>query len=294
MNNPHDKLMQRAWQNCRVGMLLCERDEPARSKALAFSLRALAVAPKHMQRWIEILRGAHKAHLGELYETDSFFALSREAQTWWDQLVQSHPFAGVVGKRNEHNRFKASQTIKPNAMTIEQFDHLCRAAAAIAGVKKVYVFGANAILPWLANSGHPIPLPELEPSRELDISAGDEKLDTLIDGAIGELSAFDETFSVYAHGVSLATFQAPKNWLSRAGTRTEPVSNIEIITPHPHDLLLAKLVAGRPKDFEFATRTHQLYPMSTPTLASLLVEFEQAHPNALPALRQHLHIWQST
>lgn len=292
-SNPHDALLERAWQNCRAGMALCERDEQARNQALAFSQRAFSVAPKHMQRWLELLRGEHAIHVRALYQTESFFALARTEQAWWDQLVQSHPFAGIVRKEKKPGAWKASHPIQSNAMTLEQFDHICRAAAAIASVQKVYVFGANAIIPWLANSGLPIPLPNFIPSRELDISVNDEKLDTLIDGAMGELSPFDETFSVYAHGVSLAAFQAPNNWLQRAGKRTEPVGKTEIIVPHPHDLMLSKLVAGRPKDFEFATRVQTIYPMSFAIVENLLREFEQAHPQALPALQQHLKTWQS-
>ncbi|MGH7457328.1 MAG: hypothetical protein ACRENG_38615 [bacterium] len=83
-------------------------------------------------------------------------------------------------------------------MTLEQFDHVCRAVAAVAGVKKIYVFGANAIIPWLARFGYSIPLSDLESSRDVDVTVGDAKLDLLIDGAIGELSSFDQTFSVYA------------------------------------------------------------------------------------------------
>ncbi len=91
-------------------------------------------------------------------------------------------------------------------MTLEQFDHVCRAAASVADVKRIYAFGANAIIPWLAQLGHPIPLPNLEPSRDVDVTTGDAKLDLLIDGAIGEMSLFDRTFSVYAHSVDFALF----------------------------------------------------------------------------------------
>lgn len=293
-SNPHDLLLERAWENCRAGMLLCERDEQARRKALAFSQRALAVAPSHMQRWIEILNGEHATQLRLLFTTESFFDLSRAEQAWWDQLVQSAPFAGVLPRPKRNNTLKASHSIQPRAMTLEQFDHICRAAAAIANVKKVYVFGAKAIILWLANAGHPIPLPGFLPSRELDISAGDDKLDTLIDDAIGELSYFDETFSVYAHGVGLSTFQAPSNWLKRAGKRTEPAIGIEIIVPHPHDLIISKLVAGRPKDFDFATLVHKLYPMSKEEIENLLAEFQQAYPSSFSALQKHLEMWQSS
>ncbi|MGH7601241.1 MAG: hypothetical protein ACREOI_33200, partial [bacterium] len=261
--NPHDRLMQRAWQNCRDGLALCQREAFARQKALEFSTRAKAVAPTHMQRWIEILQGGHSDHVNVLLNTENFFNLAPQEQAWWDQLIQSAPFALVLAKQQKTNGQNERETSKQEThMTLEQFDHICRAAAAVAGVQQVYVFGANAIIPWLAQVQHTIPLPNFVPSRELDISAGDEKLDTLIDGSIGELSSFDQTFSVYAHGVNLAAFQAPANWRQRTGKRIEPVSGIEIIVPHPHDLIISKLSVGRPKDFDFAVSVARLFPMT--------------------------------
>jgi hypothetical protein len=65
----------------------------------------------------------------------------------------------------------------------------------------------------------------------LDVSVGDDKLDTLIDGAIGELSAFDETFSVYAHRDGLVSFQTPVHWQKRARVRQGPANRVEIIFP---------------------------------------------------------------
>jgi hypothetical protein len=178
-------------------------------------------------------------------------------------------------------------------MTLEQFDHICRAAAAVAGVQQVYVFGANAVIPWLAQAQHAIPLPDFVPSRELDVSVGDERLDTLIDGSIGELSSFDQAFSVYAHGVNLAAFQAPANWRQRTGKRTEPVSGVEIIVPHPHDLIISKLNAGRPKDFDFAVSVARLFPMTDDVLNDLMEEFRAAHPQAEAALRANVEIWRN-
>jgi hypothetical protein len=129
------------------------------------------------------------------------------------------------------------------------------------------------------------------PSRELDVSVGDEKLNTLIDGAIGEFSVFDETFSVYAHGVSLLNFQAPVNWQQRVGRRIEPVSGVEIIAPHPHDLIISKLIAGRPKDFDFAVSVARLFPMPDNVLNDLVEEFRAMHPQAEAALRANIQIW---
>lgn len=292
--NLHDKLIQRAWQNCREALALCREDATARQQALNFAVRARRVAPAHMQRWIEILQGGFADHVTLLLETASFFDLPPAEAAWWDQLIQSAPFAPVLGapRRGRIKSVRKSLDFKRGeSMTLEQFDHICRAAAAIANVSQVYVFGANAIIPWLATAGHPIPLPAFRPSRELDISVGNDALDTLIDGAIGELSAFDQTFLVYAHGVSLSSFQAPINWQSRIAKRTEPVEGVEIAIPHPHDLLLSKLVAGRPKDFDFATRVASLFPISDDELKRLVEEFRQAHPQAVAQLQANIETW---
>ena len=291
--NPHDRLLERAWENARRALALCRKDEGARQRALSFAQQAQRVSPTLMQLWVEILNGGQKDHLARLQSTPSFFDLSGSEQAWWDRLLQSAPFAPVLqasrsGFINKNSFVKS----EPGYMTLEQFDHICRAAAAVAGVQKVFAFGANAILPWLAENRHPIPLPNFVPSRELDVSVDDEKLDALIDGAIGELSAFDETFSVYAHGLSLASFQAPAHWQQRAHVRSEPASGVEIIVPHPHDLMIAKLAAGRPKDFEFACATAWYFPLSEAAQQKLMTEFEAAYPNLAKNLRENFQRWQ--
>jgi hypothetical protein len=293
-SNPHQRLLEYAWQNCRKALAICQWNESARTQALEFCRRANAVAPQHMQRWIELLEGGHAEHAAALARGGYFHNLPQEEQVWWDQLIQSAPFAPILGplQRAQRKEKKRAGNKKECAhMKLEQFDHVCRAAAAVAGVKKVYAFGANAIIPWLAQSKHPIPLPGLTPSREIDISAGDEKLDTLIDGAIGELSAFDDTFSVYAHGVSLGAFKAPVNWRQRAGSRIEPVSGTEIVVPHPHDLIVSKLAAGRPKDFEFAVAAAKLFPITDNEVEQLVQEFRQAYPEMEKQLRMNFETW---
>jgi hypothetical protein len=178
-------------------------------------------------------------------------------------------------------------------MTVEQFDHVCRAAASVADVKRIYAFGANAIIPWLAQVSRSIPLPNLKPSRDVDVTTGDEKLDLLIDGTIGEMSLFDKTFSVYAHSVNFALFQAPANWRQRTGKRIEPASGVEIIVPHPHDLIISKLSAGRPKDLDFAVSVARLFPMPDDVLNDLVEEFHAAHAQAEAALRANVEIWRN-
>jgi hypothetical protein len=60
-------------------------------------------------------------------------------------------------------------------------------------------------------------------SRELDLCVGDDKddkLNRLIDGSIGELSLFDETFGIYAHPNPIeGLFRAPLSWIKRTKIR---------------------------------------------------------------------------
>jgi hypothetical protein len=75
----------------------------------------------------------------------------------------------------------------------------------------------------------------------------------LIDGAIGELSMFHETFGYYADGVDPKTATLPDGWEERlvpivsAGTAGNTGLGLEV-----HDLLISKYVAGRDKDRRFA------------------------------------------
>ena len=75
----------------------------------------------------------------------------------------------------------------------------------------------------------------------------------VIEGAIGEGSPFHATFEYYAHGVGRETVIAPRGWtdrlvpLSNANTRGATGWCMDT-----HDLVVAKCVAGRDKDWRFA------------------------------------------
>lgn len=83
-------------------------------------------------------------------------------------------------------------------------------------------------------------------------------------------------------------FQAPANWRRRTGKRTEPVSGVEIIVPHPHDLAISKLSAGRLKDFDFAASVTRLFPMADDVLKELVDEFRAVHPENEPNLQANI------
>lgn len=79
----------------------------------------------------------------------------------------------------------------------------------------------------------------------------------LIDGALGDGSQFHRTFGYYAHGVGPETARAPAGWQDRL-VRCEIPPRIAGGQPavawclEPHDLVLAKCVASRPRDWEYA------------------------------------------
>jgi hypothetical protein len=78
-----------------------------------------------------------------------------------------------------------------------------------------------------------------------------------IDGALGDGSQFHAAFGYYAHGVGPETAKAPAGWEQRLvpvrvprGPRDKTV--VTGWCMEPHDVVLAKCVAGRERDWQFA------------------------------------------
>ncbi len=134
-------------------------------------------------------------------------------------------------------------------MTRAELEHVIRAAADIADDDEVVVIGSQSILGL-----HPDAPAELCASVEVDVYPRNhpERAD-VIEGAIGELSLFHDTFGYYADGVAPTTAVLPDGWERRlvpvrnANTRGATGWCLE-----PHDLVVSKLVAGRDKDLRFA------------------------------------------
>ena len=155
----------------------------------------------------------------------------------------------------------------------------------MADVDRVIVFGANAILAWLQEVNIQNMKQFISPaniSRELDLCIGDgsdNRLNTLVDGTIGELSQFDETFGIYAHPNPIeGLFQAPSSWLKRIRIEKEPNTGIKIIVPHYLDLGVSKIMAGRPKDFEFVMSMMWVFKVRAEQIEELCQEYAQEHP----------------
>lgn len=149
---------------------------------------------------------------------------------------------------------------------------MIRAAAAIAADDELVVVGSQAIL-----GEFPAAPAELCVSNEADVYPKNypERSD-LIDGSIGELSMFHETFGYYAQGVGPETAIVPDGWKDRlVAVRNANTAGATGWCLEVHDLLISKYVAGRAKDHEFITGAirHRLADRSTleHRLASTLV-----------------------
>ncbi len=127
-------------------------------------------------------------------------------------------------------------------------EHVLRAASAIANEREFIVIGSQAILGQFPNAPD-----SLLVSMEVDVYPryAPEKSD-LIDGAIGELSAFHETFGYYAHGVDETTATLPSGWADRlVPIRNQNTAGAIGWCLEVHDLAVSKLVAGRARDMDF-------------------------------------------
>lgn len=129
-----------------------------------------------------------------------------------------------------------------------ELEHLIRAAGRIARDREIVVIGSQAVLGQFPDAPA-----ALLASMEADVYPRNhpERAD-LIDGAIGEGSAFHEQYGYYAQGVGESTATLPTGWRARLvrvkNPNTEGVAGLCL---EVHDLAISKYVAGRPKDLAF-------------------------------------------
>ena len=147
-------------------------------------------------------------------------------------------------------------------MNRAQLEHIIRAAAGNADANDIVVVGSQAIL-----GSFPDAPAELLESMEADVFPRDKPHDSiLIDGGIGELSPFHETFGYYAHGVDETTATLPEGWRERlVPIRNENTRGATGWCLEVHDLAVSKLVAGREKDLAFIAALFR-HELATPEL----------------------------
>lgn len=135
-------------------------------------------------------------------------------------------------------------------MQRDQLEHLIRAAGAICTSRRILVIGSQAILGALPRGAPARALASVEADL-VPLDAPDRT--DLISGSLGEGSPFHERFGYYADGVEVATARLPEGWRHRLIRIDNPNTNGYVgLCLELHDLLIAKYVAGRDKDQEFA------------------------------------------
>lgn len=133
-------------------------------------------------------------------------------------------------------------------MKREHLEHIIRASGKIINEKEFYVIGSQSILGQYPNA------PEgLLVSNEADIicKLDPEKSDK-IEGAIGELSHFHDTYGYYAQGVGFETAKLPEGWENRCfAIKNENTDGNTAYCLELHDTCISKFVADRPKDLDY-------------------------------------------
>jgi hypothetical protein len=133
----------------------------------------------------------------------------------------------------------------------EELEHVVRATCDLLGEDAVIIGGSQAAL-----AQFPDDLPRsVLMSREVDVAALDDPTEAkalLINKNIGEGTIFEDTHGVYAEGVGRELFHLPPDWETRAiSVEGHGPTNSTGLCPEIHDLAVAKLAAGRPKDTEW-------------------------------------------
>ena len=169
-------------------------------------------------------------------------------------------------------------------MTPQQLDLILDAVGLVLGEQRVIVIGSQAVLANLDT-----PPAEAVVSIEADIIPLDDpdgrKAD-LIDGAIGELSEFQNRWGVYAQGVGMRTAKLPAGWLDRLVPRTSPRGTVGLCL-EIHDLAVSKLCAGRQRDFPFVDALIAAGALDVSTAVQRLATVTDVHE----AVRQQAANW---
>ena len=154
-------------------------------------------------------------------------------------------------------------------------------AAGITGSSAMLTEGIHSLVDS-TNHVHP----DLLVSRELDLNPAmaPEKSDR-IEGAIGALSQFDESFGYCADGVSPDTAVMPADWMDRASLHC--LGGTTVVCPDMHDLAVSKCVAPRAKDARFIVVMLKEGMISPATLEQRIRQLDPKQPiNAIVAWAQ--------
>jgi hypothetical protein len=174
-------------------------------------------------------------------------------------------------------------------MNREQLAHVLRAASSIVNDPEILVIGSTSVLVSYDEDKLPF---EATASMEVDLAYfddPDESKADRVDGAIGELSSFHETFGFYAQGVSVRTAVLPNGWRDRVVRwSNNSTGGAHAAFLEPHDCVVSKLIAYREKDRAFAAA---LLNARLIDVATLRRRVDSLPADLDPQVPRMLHAW---
>ena len=119
-----------------------------------------------------------------------------------------------------------------------------------------------------------------------------QALTDLIDGTIGELSMFQDTYGIYAHGVRKETAVLPPGWEERlVKLSSSNTSGYTGLCLDPYDLCISKLIAFREKDIDYVKsllNSELIYLNELKKRLLTLEGHDEQKNNALTVLKEYL------
>lgn len=176
-------------------------------------------------------------------------------------------------------------------MNREQLAHVLRAASGIVDDPGILVIGSQSLLASYDEDELPL---AATTSMEVDLAYFDDPDDLkadIVDGAIGELSPFHESFGCYAQGVSVSVRTAvlPNGWRDRVvHWSNNSTGRAHAAFLEPHDCVVSKLVAYRDKDRAFAQALLHARLINISTLRSRV---DTLPAGVDPRVTRQLHSW---
>src|SRR5277367_303837 len=132
-------------------------------------------------------------------------------------------------------------------MKKQQVDHVLRAAGRITGERQFIIIGSQSL-----HGKHPDLADDILQSAEVDLIAKRDSSRTEWMNVIGQDSKFHDEFGYYADPVDETTATLPKGWKGRlVNLPPGDTGGVAGLCLDPHDLAIAKYVAGREKDIAF-------------------------------------------
>jgi hypothetical protein len=159
-------------------------------------------------------------------------------------------------------------------MKKSQLEHILRAASRLCDEDEFIVIGSQSL-----HGKYPDVADDILVSREVDLFTKKNLMKADFLNVIGMDSPFHEEFGYYADPVDAKTAVLPKNWKNRLVhlKLDDMQSKIKAYCLEPHDMVVAKLAAGREKDKVFI---HALLKMGLVSEATIRLRLKETDISA--------------